>query len=120
MALPRNLPNQNEERVTPGITVSNNVISGGFEGGVQITGDPGGIVLNTYNLTLLFDLFDDTDCGDAENAEFTIWDHQGNSQTFDFIMAQTGSEPGKIPIRYDCAGSQKRRIPVRTVRRPAS
>ncbi len=78
------------------------MISGGFDGGIEIQGDAGGIVLNTYNLAFLFDLYDDADCDAAENAEFTIWDHQGNTQTFDFVFGGGASEPGKIPIRYDC------------------
>ena len=101
--VPRVLPNINEQRVVPGISVVNNVISGGFDGGVEITGDPGGIILNTYNLALLLDLFENTDCGDGEAAEFTIWDHQGRTQTFDFVFGNGQSEPGKIPIRYDCS-----------------
>jgi hypothetical protein len=95
----RALPDLNEERLIPGITISNNVVSGGFDGGLRIHGDPNGVVLTVYNVALIAN---DELALDLEGEEFTLWDHQGRSQTFQFGSA----DPGEIPIRFDTAGPE--------------
>lgn len=91
---PRALPTINEERQIAGITIANNVISGGLEGGLQLQGDPGGVILTLSNLaTYAEDLRGQVIGG----SEFTLWDHHGKSQTFQFEPA----DPGNIPIRWD-------------------
>lgn len=96
----RALPDVNDERLVPGINIVNNLIAGGFEGGVHLQGDPNGVILTIFDLPLHISLFDDFDVDDVDQAEFTLWDHHRNSQSFQFTT--TGNvKPGYIPIRVD-------------------
>jgi hypothetical protein len=99
-APPRALPTLDEERIVPGLTFKNNVIAGGVEGGIHLQGDPGGVIIDTYQINLLTDMFSNFDAGDIDGTEFTIWDHQRNSQTFEFDNSG-GVRPGNIPVRFD-------------------
>ncbi len=80
----RALPDVNDERLVPGINLVNNVVAGGFEGGIQLQGDPNGIILTAFDLPLHIAFFDDFDIDDVNQAEFTLWDHHRNFQTFQF------------------------------------
>ncbi len=111
--VPRALPGLNEERVLPGMTISNNVIAGGFDGGIRMQGNPNGIILDVYDLDLLF-AADSTSSNDFEpddlnRAQFTIWDYQGQRETFQFTLDGT-TDPGFIPIRFD--GDRMNDIPT--------
>ncbi len=97
----RALPVLDEERVVPGVTVKNNLVTGGVEGGIQVHGDPGGFIINTYDLKALTDLFDDFGQEDIEATEFTIWDHQRHSVTFEFTSSGGVRHPGHVPLRFD-------------------
>ena len=96
----RLLPNVNEERIVPGLTISNNVISENWEGGLQLNGDPNGIVIRTYDLRLIDDIQDPFGPGDMDMSQFTIWDHTGNSQTFEF-SSDNVAQLDHIPVRFD-------------------
>jgi len=96
----RALPVLDEERIVPGVSVTNNVLAGGIDGGVSLQGDPNGIVIDTYNLKFLTDLFSAFDGSDIDGTEFTIWDHQRHSVTFEFDNSG-GVKEGHIPIRFD-------------------
>ena len=104
--VPRLLPVRNDERIIPGLTFKNNVIAGGIEGGIQLHGDPGGVIIDVFDLvnvaeTAVIDVFGYDLIDEAgANAEFTIWDHQGNSETFEFTVGAV-QDVGHIPIRYD-------------------
>ena len=74
---PRALPGLNEERVVPGITIANNVIANGIDGGIQLQGDPNGIVLDVFDLDLICQAFPDFDGSELNRREFTLWDHNG-------------------------------------------
>ncbi|MFV2068298.1 MAG: NF038122 family metalloprotease, partial [Pirellulales bacterium] len=100
-APPRALPVLDEERIVPGLTFKNNVITGGVEGGIQMQGDPDGFMLTTYNLKQLVDMIPDFSQGNIENTEFTIWDHQRKSVTFEFTSSGTTKHPGNVPLRFD-------------------
>ncbi len=101
---PRALPGLNEQRVVPGITIANNVIARGFDGGINLQGDPDGIVLDIFNVGSLFEWDDeetnDYESGNLDGAQFSVWDYQGNVQEFQFTSSGT-SDPGKIPIRFN-------------------
>ncbi len=100
----RALPGLNEERVVPGITISNNVIAGGFDGAISMQGDPNGILLDVYDLNVLFAADsqdnDDFEPDNLNRTQFTLWDYQGKSQTFQFTL-DGNTDPNKIPIRFD-------------------
>ena len=95
----RNLITLNEERIVPGLTISNNVISENMEGGIHLAGEANGIVLQTYDLAFLT-TFPDFDAGDIEGTEFTIWDQNRNAATFEFDNNGAVSA-GHIPIKFD-------------------
>ena len=81
------------------MTISNNLISGGREGGINLQGDPDGILLNTYDFTE----FGTTgmQAFNIDNQKFTIWDHQRKSITFSFNT----STQGDLIIRADTDGT---------------
>ncbi len=88
----RALPNLNEERLIPGLTLENNLVAGGREGGIQLAGDPAGVVLNTYS----FNTFnEDMQVFNIDNQKFTLWDHQRKSITFSF----NAINPGELEMR---------------------
>ena len=97
---PRALPVLDEERIVPGLTLKNNVLAGGVEGGIHMEGDPDGIIIRAYNFALLDALFDDFSDEDVEGTQFTIWDNQRHSVTFEFDNNGEG-EPGNILIPFD-------------------
>ena len=58
------------------------------------------MILNVFDLEELFDLFPDFGPGDLNGAEFTVWDHNGDSAIFQFTTDGV-TAPNKIPIRFD-------------------
>ncbi|MFV2066256.1 MAG: NF038122 family metalloprotease [Pirellulales bacterium] len=96
----RALPVLDEERIVPGLSFTNNVIAGGNEGGISLQGDPDGIVIDTYNLFALTEMFSDFGAEDIDGTEFTIWDHQRRAVTFEFDN-NGGVKAGHIPVRFD-------------------
>ena len=96
---PRSLISINEERLVPGLTISNNLIHGSEEGALQLNGDPNGIVIEVYDLSGIAALWD-LDVGHIDGRQFTIWDHQRHSRTFEFDN-DDAVNPGNIPIKFD-------------------
>ncbi len=96
----RNLTALNAERLVSGLTVTNNLISAGLEGGLHLQGDPGGVVIQTYHLADLTALTDDFDADDIEGTEFTLWDHLRNTQTFEFD-SDGNTRRNNFPILFD-------------------
>ncbi len=99
----RGLTTINEERLIPGVSIVNNVISDNVEGALHVQGDANGIVLNTYNLATYVATQDPCDAGDIDGMEFTIWDHHGNNQVFEFTTDGTLRNADGIPIKFDLA-----------------
>ncbi len=106
--VPIALPGLNEERIIPGLTIENNVISGGLEGGIQMHGDPGGFILSTSNVESLLSVAEgdtirgtDITLDDIDRSQFTIWDHQRRQQTFQFTTDGMVDDPSFIGIRVN-------------------
>ncbi|MGV6814648.1 MAG: hypothetical protein ACWA5W_06520, partial [Phycisphaerales bacterium] len=109
---PRALPGLNEERLVPGLTISNNLVARNGLGAVQMQGDPNGMVLRTYDFNTdreigdtpveaLEEIIADLSDGSIDGRTFTIWDHQRNSQIFEFDSNGTLGTPGAIGVRFD-------------------
>ncbi|MFV2069590.1 MAG: hypothetical protein ACC645_21710, partial [Pirellulales bacterium] len=97
----RTLAELNKERIVPGITIKNNLIAGGGDGGIHFKGDPNGFVMRTYDL----DLIAATDAllnfnWTPEGHWFTIRDINGDQRTFEFDGDDTVA-PGNVQVRFD-------------------
>ncbi|MEZ6101434.1 MAG: NF038122 family metalloprotease [Pirellulaceae bacterium] len=90
----------NKERLIPGITIKNNVISGGLEGGIHVSGDPNGYVMYTYDLDTIDTAFPDS-CERWDGQNFTIWDNSGHGELFEWDSDGTIRD-GANRIRFDC------------------
>ena len=85
----RSLVKINEERLVPGVTVKNNVLSNAVIGGIHVAGDPNGYVLRTYslaNIKAANDALGLTEFGDddVDGTVFSIVDAHGHEEIFEF------------------------------------
>lgn len=110
----RNLRELNPDSLSPGVTIANNVVAGGGEGGIHFGGDPDGFVIIAPLAGDPPSPIPTSEVWEDGNLVFTfaITDHNGLSVEFEFDDARSndGVQPGRVPIVFDpnpgCPGTQ--------------
>ena len=87
----RNLREINQQRLAPGISVRNNVIAFGNQGGIHFSGDPNGFVLIPPVAPV------------EELPSLQITDHHGLTETFFFVEGRNDNivPPGQVPVFWE-------------------